>query len=159
MNNPNTVIINGKRVVFNGKGEMFVFPNVPGHSQLTQEQKNINAFIDVTKKSQDDNKKLANLENRLAEIRKQEEKRQAHAAANAAKQSNYNTYDEKLGEEILNSLTDEDFDESVTTNKCGVGCAISGGRSKRKKFTKKGRRKSTKKRKLRKGRKSSKKRK
>ena len=84
----------------------------------------------------------------MAEIRRKEEKRQADAALVAAKQSNYNTFDPKLGEEFLNSLTDEDFDESVTTNKCGVGCAISGGRSKRKKFTKNGRRKSTTKRKL-----------
>ena len=152
--NPNTAIINGKRVLFNGKGEMLVFPNVPGKSELTQEQKNTNYVLDATKKSQEDNAKVAKLESRLAEIRRQEEKRQADAALVAAKQSNYNTFDENVAEEYLDN---EVFDESVTTNKCGVRCAISGGRSKRRK-----RRKSTKKRKLRKlkkGRKSTKKRK
>ena len=148
-NKDNSVIINGQRVAFPRKGEMLVFPNVPGKSELTQEQKNTNYVLDATKKSQEDNAKVAKLESRLAEIRRKDDARQAAEAALAAKQSNYNTFDENVAEEYLDS---EDFDESVTTNKCGVGCPISGGRSKRKKFTKKGRRKSTTKRKLRKGR-------
>ena len=76
--------------------------------------------------------------------------------AGEAKQK-YETFNEGLAEKII---YDPDFDDSVTTNKCGVvSCGIQGGKSKRKKFTKKRRRKSTKKGKLRKGRKSSKKRK
>ena len=68
--NPHTDIINGKRVLFNGKGEMTVFPNVPGKLELTQEQKNINYVLDATKKSQEDNERLKKLESRLAEIRR-----------------------------------------------------------------------------------------
>jgi hypothetical protein len=147
INKDNSVIINGQRVAFPRKGEMLVFPNVPGKSELTQEQKNTNYVLDATKKSQEDNAKVAKLESRLAEIRRKDDARQAAEAALAAKQSNYNTFDENVAEEYLDS---EDFDESVTTNKCGVGCPISGGRSKKRKGRKG--RKSTKKRKLRKGR-------